>query len=150
MDNFPHLPTIALVAAAVVAVVIIANRWVFGPLNVILARRQTEIDEAGEAFADATRIQEERLAEVEARVAQARKEAYAIREAAHGEARAERDRVLGEARAEAARKVEEAKAAIDEQIEQARLQLEADAGDLAKRIADRILSRPVGSGGNES
>ena len=150
MDNFPHLPTIALVAAAVVAMVFLANRWVFGPLNAILAKRQAEIDGASEALADATRVQEERLAQVEERVSKARKEAYAIREQAHAEARAERDRLLSEARAEAALKVEEAKAAIDAQIEAARRQLEADSGDLAQRIADRILDHPVSSGGNDS
>ena len=150
MDNFPHLPTIMLVAAAAVAMVFLANRWIFGPLNSILARRQVEIDGASEAFADATRVQEQRLAEVEDRLLRARKEAYAVREQAYVEARAERDRVLGEARAEAARKVEEAKAAIDAQIKEARRQLEGDAADLAKQIANRILARPMGSGGKDS
>lgn len=150
MDNFPHLPTIALVAAAIIAMVIIANRWLFGPLTAILAKRQAEIDGASEAFANAVRIQEERLAEVEERVSTARKEAYGIRQHAQAEARAERERLLGEARAEAARTVEEAKAEIDTQINEARQQLEADAGDLAKQIADRILARPVSSGGADS
>ncbi len=145
MDNFPHLPTIALVAAAVVALIFIANRWLFGPLNAILAQRQAEIDDASAAFADAIRAQEQRLAEVEERVSKARKEAYAIREQAHTEARADRDRVLGEARAEAALKVETAKAEIDAQIEAARRQLATDADDLAERIAERLLERPVGS-----
>ncbi len=150
MDNFPHLPTIVLVAAAGLAMVFLANRWIFGPLNAILAKRQAEIDEAGATFADATREQEQRLAEVEERVSKARKEAFAIREQAHAEARAERDRVLGEARAEAALKVEEAKAAIDAQIDSARRQLETDAGELAERIAERLLGRPVSSRSDDS
>ncbi len=143
MENFPHLPTILLVAAAVVALVFILNRWLFGPLNAILAQREAEIDDARTKLEDAQRIQNERLAAVEARVSESRKESFGIREQAHGEARERREEVLAAARADAAKEIEEARAEIGKQIDSARTQLESDADEIARTIAERILGRPV-------
>ena len=143
MENFPHLPTILLVAAAVLALVFILNRWLFGPLNAILAQRQAEIDNARSELEDAQRIQNERLEAVEARVAESRKESYGIRERAHGEAREEREQVLAAARADAAKEIEAARAEIGQQIDEARSQLESDADEIARTIAERLLGRPV-------
>lgn len=151
MENFPHLPTILLIAGAVLALVFILNRWLFGPLNAILAQRQAEIDTARGELEAAQRVQDERLAAVEARVAEARKESYGIREQAHGEGRERRDQVLAAARDDAAKEIEEARAEISRQIAAARTQLESDADEIARTIAERILGRPVDAdaGGTE-
>ena len=61
MENFPHPPTMLAVAAAVVVLVFILNRWLFGPLNEILAKRRSEVDEARRRFEEARSTQEERL-----------------------------------------------------------------------------------------
>jgi len=149
MDNFPHPPTMILIAAAVVALVFILNRFLFGPLNRILAQRQQEIDKARAEFEEAQRLQNERLEEVESRMASSRQEAYSIREQAHTEAREHREKVLGEARDDAARQIEAARSEINDQIAQARTQLESDADELAARIAERVLGRPVESDGGK-
>jgi F-type H+-transporting ATPase subunit b len=149
MDNFPHLPTMLFVAGAVVALVFILNKWLFGPLNEILARRQSEIDAAKSAFDEAQKLQAERLEAVEARVAESRREAFAIREKAQGEARAHREQVIGEARDDAAREIETARAEISQQIDDARAQLDADADELARKIAEQILGRPVEADGGK-
>jgi len=143
MENFPHPPTILLVAGAVLALVFILNRWLFGPLNAILSQRQAEIDSARGELEDAQRVQDERLAAVEARVAESRKESYQIREQAHGEARERREQVLGAARDDAAKEIAEARAEIGRQIDDARAQLESDADEIARTIAERVLGRPV-------
>ncbi|NKB86927.1 MAG: hypothetical protein GKS06_01730 [Acidobacteria bacterium] len=150
MENFPHPPTIILVGAAVVALVFILNRWLFGPLSQILEQRQNETDAARAAFDEAQQKQSERLDAVESRVAESRKESFAIREQAHGEGREHRDRVLAEAREEAAQEIEGARAEIKEQIDAARSQLETDADALAKSIAERVLGRPVDADGGKS
>ncbi len=143
MENFPHLPTILLIAGAVLALVFILNRWLFGPLNAILAQRQAEIDDARDELEAAQRIQDERLAAVEVRVAESRRESYGIREQAHGEARERREQMLAAAREDAAKEIEAARAEIGRQIEAARTQLESDADEIARTIAERILGRPV-------
>lgn len=148
MENFPHPPTLILVAAAVVALVFILNRWLFGPLNEILAKRQSEVDEARAEFERAKEVQDQRIAEVEARLAEARKQAYGVREKAIQEGRAQRDDVLAEARAETMERVEAAKQEIQDEVEGARRQLEEDARSIAKRIAEQLLGRPVSSGGD--
>jgi len=149
MENFPHLPTILLVAGAIVALVFILNRWLFGPLNAILARRQAEIDDARGEFEAAQRVQNERLEAIEARVAESRKESYGIREQAHGEARERREQVLAAAREDAAGEIEAARSEIGRQIDDARVQLESDADEIARTIAERILGRPVDADGGK-
>jgi F-type H+-transporting ATPase subunit b len=149
MENFPHPPTILLVAAAVVALVFILNRWLFGPLNAILSQREAEIDTARTALDESLRVQNERLAAVEARVSESRKESYGIREQAHGEAREAREKVLTAARDDAAKEIEQARAEIGRQIDGARTQLESDADEIARTIAERILGRPVDADGGK-
>lgn len=149
MENFPHLPTILLVAAAVVALVFILNRWLFGPLNAILAQREAEIDTARSALEESQRVQNERLAAVEARVSESRKESYGIREQAQGEGREQREQVLTAAREDAAKEIEEARAEIGRQIDGARTQLESDADEIARTIAERVLGRPVDADGSK-
>lgn len=143
MDNFPHPPTLLLVAAAVVALVFILNRFLFRPINEILAKRQAEVDEARTEFERARRLQEQRMHEIEERLSRARRDAFSIREAAQQEARAERDEVLAAARADAMKSVESARAEIREQVDQARRQLDDDAQGLAKQIVEQLLGRPV-------
>jgi len=138
-----------LVAAAVIALVFILNRWLFGPLNAILAQRQNEIDTARAEFDTAQRVQNERLEAVEARVAEGRKESFAIREQAHGEAREHRDQALAAAREDAAKEIEGARAEITQQIDDARTQLESDADEIARTIAERVLGRTVGAEGSK-
>lgn len=146
MENFPHLPTLVLVAAAVVALVLILNRWLFGPLNRILAEREAEIAGARAEFQRAKEIQDQRLADVEARLAEARKQAYGVREQAVQEGRAQRDEVLAAARADTVQRVEAAKQEIQKEVEEARQQLETDARSIARRIAEQLIGRPVGGG----
>jgi len=143
MDNFPHPPTMILVAAALLVLVFILNRWLFGPLNQILSRRADEIASAQAAFDNARRTQEERLAAVEAQLAEARKEAFSIREAEQAAARQKRDGLLADARAEAMQRVEQARDELRREVDTARQELEARAEELAGNIAQRLLGRDL-------
>lgn len=146
MENFPHAPTLALVAAAVLTLVFVLNKWLFGPLNEALTRRQREIDEAREAFESAQQVQDERLAQIEMQLAEARKDAFALREQELAAGKAKRDRVLAEARADAAEHVARAKAELQAEIDKAKAELDRQASDLARRAAERLLGRAVASG----
>jgi len=143
MDNFPHPPTMILVAAALLVLVFILNRWLFGPLNRILSRRADEIASAQAAFDNASRTQEKRLAAVEAQLAEARKEAFSIREAEQAAARQKRDGLLADARAEAMQRVEQARDELRREVDTARQELEARAEELAGNIAQRLLGRDL-------
>ena len=143
MDNFPHLPTLGLVAAAVVVLIFILNKWLFGPLNEMLAKRQAEVDEARDAFDEARRLQDQRLADVEARLGEARKEAFSVREQEITAGKAGRDEVLAAARADAAATVEQAKAELQEEVDAAKRDLDVRAEELAQQVAERLLGRPV-------
>lgn len=147
MENFPHPPTLALVAAAVLVLVWILNRWLFGPLNGILAERQAEIADARAEFEQAKQIQDERIAQVESRLADARKEAFGVREAAIRDGRSRRDQVLAEARADAQASVDRAREEIQRQVAEAKDELEAEAETIARRVAEQLLGRRVGAGG---
>lgn len=146
MENFPHAPTLALVAAAVVTLVFVLNKWLFGPLNEALTRRQREIDEARAAFESAQQVQDERLAQIEMQLAEARKDAFALREQELAAGKAKRDRVLAEARSDAAERVARAKAELQAEIDKAKAELDRQASDLARRAAERLLGRVVASG----
>lgn len=143
MENFPHLPTLALVATAVVVLVFILNRWLFGPLNTILARRQAEIAAARAEFEEARQLQEDRIAQVESRLAEARKDAFGVREAAIRDGRAGRDDVLAAARADAQASVDRAREEIQRQVAEAKVELESEAQAIARRVAEQLLGRQV-------
>lgn len=145
MDNFPHLPTILFVGAAVLTLVFILNKWLFGPLNRILAAREAETEAAREAFEAARATQDERLAAIEVELAQARKEAFGIREQEQLAGKAKRDEVLAAARADASEQVEKAKAELQAEVDSARQTLEAQADEIASSIAKRLLGREVGA-----
>ncbi len=147
MENFPHPPTIVAVAAAVVLLVFILNRWLFTPLGEILEKRQAEIDGARQSFEAAQREQQKRLEEIETRLVVGRKEAFAIREQAQQEARAKREELLAEARQEAAAEIAAAKEQIAADVAKAHTELESQAEEIAAQIGERLLGRPVTSGG---
>lgn len=139
-----------LVAAAVVALVVILNRFLFGPLNAILAQRERETETARAEFEAARQLEESRLAEIEARLDATRKEAFAIRGEAQREGRSQRDETLAAARADATAEVDRARADIARQVHEAKQQLTEQAATLATQVAERVLGRPIaGRGGKD-
>ena len=148
MDNFPHLPTLLSVAVALVLLVFILNRWLFGPLNAILERRKQEIDSAREGFEEAKRQTESRLAEIEAILDETRREAHEIREQAQTAGRELREAELQAARQDAMAQIDEAKAEIASEVARAKEALASEADGIARSIAERLLGRPVGTGGD--
>jgi len=146
MENFPHLPTLLSVAAAVVLLVFILNRYLFRPLNDILERRRQRTEEARHELEEAQATQAARLEEIERRLGEARREAYEIREAAQRAGRERRDARLQEARQEAQEMLQAARQEIEEELDSAKESLEGEAERLSKRIAQRLLGRPVAGG----
>jgi len=147
MENFPDLPTILAVAAAAIVTTLIVNRWLFRPLNRILLQRQQRTDEALQKFEEAQETQAQRLTEIEANLAEARREAYDIREAAQRAGRERREELMKEARDAAQEMLEAARADIAADVEAARGDLETEADRLSEMIAERLLGRSLSSQG---
>lgn len=145
MENFPHLPTLLSVAAAVVLLVFILERYLFRPLNDILETRRRRSEEARRELEEAQATQTARLEEIERRLSEARREAYEIREAGQRAGRERRDAQLEEARQEAQEMLQAAREEIEEELESAKDSLEGEAERLADMIAERLLGRPVSS-----
>lgn len=145
MENFPDLPTILSVAAAALLTMWIVNRWLFKPLLRIIEERQRRSGEAQLRLEEAQELQTQRLAEIEASLAEARREAYEIRDAAQRAGRERRDALMNEARQEALQMLEAARQEINADFEAARGDLEKEADRLAEMIAERLLGRTLGS-----
>lgn len=149
MENFPHLPTLLSVGAAVIVLTLVLNKFLFTPLRKVLDERQQRTDEGRAELEEAQAIQAQRLDDIEQRLKEARREAYEIREEAQSEGQARRDELMNEARDQAGEIVGKAREEIAADIDTARGDLEAEADRLAKMITERVLGRPVGSEGGE-
>jgi len=147
MENFPHLPTLLSVGAAVIVLTLVLNQFLFKPLRAIIDERQRRGEEARGKLEEAQATQAQRLDEIEARLREARREAHETREQALRAGRARRDELMGEARQRAHGLVEEARAEIASDIEVARKDLETEAQRLSEMITERVLGRPVGKAG---
>ena len=147
MDNFPHLPTMVSVAAAVVALVLILNRFLFRPLGKILEERRAQVDGARRELEEAQALQERRLADIEARLAETRKEAFAIRDRAQQEARDRFDERVKVAREEVRAEMEAAEKRIQATVDEERRKLDERATALADQLVERILGRAVAGRG---
>lgn len=147
MEDFPNIATLLSVASAVIALTIVLNFLLFKPLQRVLEERQQRSDTARAALAEAQAVQAQRLDDIEQRLKEARREAYGIRERARQAGRESRDELMQEARQQAHAMVERTRVEITADIDTARKDLEVEADKLAKMIAERVLGRPVGSGG---
>ena len=98
MENFPHIPTLLSVGAAVIALTVVLNLFLFKPLRSIIDERERETNEGRSELDQARATQAQRLDEIENRLKDARREAYEVREAAQRAGRARRDELMTEAR----------------------------------------------------
>lgn len=99
-------------------------------------RRTVQDRQAAEAMMSSV---SERLAQIEARLAQARLEARGDFEKTVAEAKQEEAKILSAAREEAKRVVSETATALDAERARVRAQLELDAEALASAVADKLL-----------
>ena len=150
MENFPHLPTLLSVGAAIIFLTLVLNQFLFKPLRGIIDERDRRTEDAAAELDEARAVQAQRLDEIENRLKEARREAYEIRDAAQRAGRAERDNLMDEARQEAHKVVEKARGEIAADVETARKDLESEADRLSQMIADTVMGRPVGSDGGDA
>lgn len=131
--------TIFFHIALILLMIWILNRTLFKPINRILEARERM---TGGSFAETTdtlRQADEKLANYETTLREARAAGYAMVESTRRESLAQRQLQIDEVKAEAANQIEQEKADLNRQVEQAGQTLASDARVLAERITAQVL-----------
>jgi F-type H+-transporting ATPase subunit b len=135
--------TLLYVMFAFIVSYAVMKRFLFRPLGAILEERDEEEATAARIHADSLRELESAVAEGEARLAQARREALKARETLRGEGLARFEELLSRARDEAAAAVDAATRAIEADAARAAAELPARSRALAVELAEKILGRKL-------
>ena len=117
----------------------ILNRTLFKPINRILEARERM---TGGSFAETTdtlRQADEKLANYETTLREARAAGYAVVENTRRESLAQRQLQIDEVKADVVNQIEREKADLNRQVAQARQTLASDARVLAERITAQVL-----------
>ena len=115
-----------------------------GPLTATLKERRARTEGAVEDAHKAISVAEARTAEYDAKLREARAEAYKVREQRIKQWNAERDAALDSARKTASVKVNQAKAELDAEAAAARKAIEASVGELASQVVRAVLPQTAG------
>jgi F-type H+-transporting ATPase subunit b len=119
----------------------VLRAFLFTPLYALLRRREAEIDTAAEIHQQTFADTQAQLDAERGRLAEARANARAGRDALRQEAQAQRMAVLAAAKSEAEKRLEAAQGELAEQVERERSGLEARVSELAAVMTERLLGR---------
>ncbi|HEU5240238.1 MAG TPA: ATP synthase F0 subunit B [Pyrinomonadaceae bacterium] len=140
--------TLILHVLIILVMVYVLNATLYKPINRILASREARtrgrLSEAQEIMKSVN----EKLAEHERSLRQARSEAYSQAENERAEAMKARQQKINELREQLAQSIAKEKEAIEQQAAQARASLEVESREIAREISSRILKRSISSGIN--
>ena len=131
--------TIFFHIALILLMIWILNRTLFKPINRILEARERM---TGGSFAETTdtlRQADEKLANYETTLREARAAGYAVVENTRRESLAQRQLQIDEVKADVVNQIEREKADLNRQVAQARQTLASDARGLAERITAQVL-----------
>jgi F-type H+-transporting ATPase subunit b len=127
------------------ALTLVLKPLLFEPMLKLFEERERRIDGAK---LQARKIDEKSataLAKYEAEMAKARAQANAERDKIRAEAQRREQDIMGTVRASAAKTLEEGKARAQAEAQRVRAALKADATNLARELAARVLGREVQS-----
>ena len=135
--------TLLLHLLFIAVMVFVLNRTLLRPINEILAKREKEIggrlSEAETLSAEA----EEKLAQYNAAMREARSEGYKLLEKERSAALKEKDEKVRQYREEVSRNVEQQVQATRQQQDQVRGELETQAANMGGLISSQILRGPA-------
>ena len=135
------VPTMIVFVVLVIAYQILIQKPLTATLKERYARTAGAVEDAKKAIIRA----EERAAEYDTRLRQARAEVFKAREQRIKQWTAERDAALDAARKTAGQKVAQAKAELEAEAAQARKTIEASSGELAGQVVRAVLPAAAGS-----
>jgi F-type H+-transporting ATPase subunit b len=134
------VPTVLLFIVLVVAYQFLIQ----GPLGATLKERRARTEGAVEDAQKAIALAEERAADYDAKLRQARAEVYKAREQRVKQWVAERDSALDAARKAAGAKVNEAVTALEAEAELARKTIQSSAAELARQVVRAVMPAVAG------
>lgn len=142
MIKAPDVTLLYVMLAFIVSYAVL-KRFLFRPLGAILEEREQEERAAARIHEESLRELERAVAEGEARLALARREALKEREALRGQGLARFEQLLDQAREKASASVDAASRTIDTEAARAASDLPARARSLAVELAEKILGRKL-------
>ena len=142
MIKAPDVTLLYVMFAFVVSYALL-KRFLFAPLGAILERREQEEQEAAKVHTDSVRELERAVADAEARLAVARREALKEREALRADGLADFEKKLYEERIASTTAVDAASQQIADQVRIAAGELPEKARTLARQLAEKILGRKL-------
>jgi F-type H+-transporting ATPase subunit b len=142
MIKAPDVTFLYVMFAFVVSYAVL-SRFLFRPLGAILEQREEEERAAAKIHGESVRELQRAIAEGEARLALARREALKERETLRAEGLARFERELGGARQAASVSVEAASRTIETEAQKAAAELPGRSRDLAVGLAEKILGRKL-------
>jgi F-type H+-transporting ATPase subunit b len=142
MIKAPDVTALYVILAFVVSYAVM-KRFLFRPLGAILEQREEEERTSARIHAESVRELERALAEGEARLSLARREALKEREALRAQGLAKFEEDLARARGAASASVEAASADIEREARRAAAELPSRSRALAIELAEKILGRKL-------
>ena len=142
MIKAPDVTLLYVMFAFVVSYALL-KRFLFAPLGAILERREREEQEAANLHNESVRELERTVADAEARLAVARREALKEREALRAEGLTAFEKKLNEERVASTTSVDAASQQIADQVRRAATDLPGRARTLARELAEKILGRKL-------
>lgn len=142
MIKAPDVTLLYVIFAFLVSYAIL-KRFLFNPLSAILEARESEEKAAAKLHAESLEAMEKAVAEAEARLSLARREALKDRESLRGEGRERLEEALARARTAATSSIEGASAEIGEEARRRASELPEQARALARTLAEKVLGRKL-------
>jgi len=143
LQIFPEPELVIWLLVLLTILVIPLNHLLFKPLLHVLDEREERIAGAKARADRLTREAEATIAQYEQAVRETREDAERARRAHLDTARRETLETTEAARATAEREIDRARSTLRESLEEARTTLRADARELARGAASRVLGRPI-------
>jgi len=126
---------------------VIFGQIFFGPFLKLLSDRESRLKDLNDRTERLLNEERAAVMERERQLAAVRRDALEKREIERRQAESEAGKMIDEARAEAHGELEQVRAGIEKSIDAAQVELQQMARNLAAELAQRVLGRPVNTGG---
>jgi len=135
--------TLLLHILIILLMIFVLNATLYKPINRILEAREKRTKGRLSEAEEIIKSVNEKLADYERQLRQARGEAYAFAESQRGAALKERQERLNQLRQQTSESIAKEKEGIQRQAEGARATLETESRRIARDIGARVLGRPL-------
>jgi len=146
MEIIPNMKQVLLNMVPFLVAILSMYKIILKPMLEYLLERASAIKSGHKEAADIEQQIEDRMADYESKLAQAREEIAALRAEKRADAQSKYDAVVAQARTEAEGQIESALGEIGAAKDAASAQLKTMSGDIADQVAGQVLGRPLSAG----